>query len=140
MKAETIAKRYEKITGWMAEQLTAERPTILDAVNSFCRYGYIRPQYEKGRGRWCKLIDIRRELEDALKKCQIEFVKDNDAPRGGRTGDIWIFPKWYGLVSEEPTYAFAYDAENRGYSSVQLRYVPKKVREFVLSVTQEERG
>lgn len=90
MQAETIVKRYEKITRWMSEQLTEERPTILEAVNSFCLYGFVRPQYEQGRGRFRKLIDIRGELENALNKCQIKFEKDNDAPRGGRTGDIWM--------------------------------------------------
>lgn len=89
MKAETIANRYQNITREMAEKLTEERPTILDAVDTFCRYGYVRPQYEKGRGRFRKLIDIRLELERALNKLKIKFVKDNDAPRGGRTGDIW---------------------------------------------------
>lgn len=88
MKAETIVNRYGKITKWMAEQLTKERPTILDAVDTFCRNGFVRPQYEQGCGRFRKLIDIRFELENALNKCRIKFVKDNDAPRGGRTGDI----------------------------------------------------
>lgn len=132
MKAETIVNRYQKITRWMAEQLTAERPTILDAVDSFCRYGFVRPQYEQGCGRFRKLIDIRSELENALDKCRIEFVKDNDAPRGGRTGDIWMAAKWYGLVAEEPTYGFEYDAENNGRTSVKISHLPKKMQEFVL--------
>lgn len=132
MKAETIVNRYQKITRWMAEQLTAERPTILDAVDTFCRYGFVRPQYEKGRGRYAKLVDIREELENALNKCQIKFVKDNDAPRGGRTGDIWMATEWYGLVSEEPTYVFEYDAENNGRTAVKIAHLPKKMQEFVL--------
>lgn len=132
MKAETIVNRYQKITRWMAEQLTAERPTILDAVDTFCRYGFVRPQYEKGRGRYAKLVDIREELENALNKCQIKFVKDNDAPRGGRTGDIWMAAKWYGLVAEEPTYVFEYDAENNGRTAVKISHLPKKMQEFVL--------
>ena len=140
MKAETIIKRYEKITRWMAEQLTAERPTILEAVNSFCRYGFFRPQYEQGCGRFRKLIDIRFELENALNKCQIEFIKDNDAPRGGRTGDIWMIAKWYGLVAEEPTFAFAYDEENRGYSSVKIANLPKKMKEFVFKEVMNGTG
>lgn len=133
MKVEAIVNRYTKITRWMAEQLTKERPTIIDAVDTFCRNGFVRPQYEQGRGRFTKLIDIRFELENAFNKCQIKFVKDNDAPRGGRTGDIWMATVWYGLVSEEPTYAFEYDAENRGRTSVRLSQLPKKMREFVLS-------
>lgn len=132
MKAETIVKRYEKITRWMAEQLTEERPTILEAVNTFCNYGFIRPQYEQGRGHFRKLCDIRFELENAFNKCQIKFVKDNDAPRGGRTGDIWMASEWYGLVSEEPTYVFEYDAENNGRTSVKIAYMPQKMKEFVL--------
>lgn len=132
MKAETIVNRYQKITRWMAEQLTAERPTILDAVDTFCRNGFVRPQYEKGRGRYAKLVDIREELENALNKCQIKFVKDNDAPRGGRTGDIWMAAEWYGLVSEEPTYVFEYDAENNGRTAVKIAHLPKKMQEFVL--------
>ena len=132
MKAETIINRYPYITRWMAEQLTEERPTILDAVDTFCRYGFVRPQYESGRGRYSRLIDIRDELENALKKCKIEFVKDNDAPRGGRTGDIWMAAKWYGLVAEEPTYVFEYDPENKGRTSVKIANLPKKMKEFVL--------
>lgn len=132
MKAETIVNRYGKITRWMAEQITKERPTILDAVDTFCRNGFVRPQYEQCCGRFRKLIDIRFELENAFKKCQIKFVKDNDAPRGGRTGDIWMATGWYGLVAEEPTYAFEYDAENRGGTSVKIAQMPKKMKEFVL--------
>lgn len=138
MKSETIANRYHNITRWMAEQLTDERPTILDAVDSFCRYGFFRPQYESGRGRHTKLIDIRRELENALNKCQIKFVKDNDAPRGGRAGDIWMATGWHVMIAEEPTYAFEYYAENRGRNSVRLSQLPKKMREFVLSVADQE--
>ncbi len=140
MKVETIVNRYGKITRWMAEQLTEERPTILNAVDTFCRNGFVRPQYEQGRGHFKKLIDIRFELGIALNKCQIKFIEDNDAPRGGRTGDIWMATGWYGLVSEEPTYAFAYDAENRGYSSVQLRYLPEKMQEFVLKEVMNGTG
>ena len=132
MKAETIIKRYEKITRWMSEQLAEERPTILEAVNLFCRYGFVRPQYEQGWGRFRKLIDIRQELENALNKCQIKFIKDNDAPRGGRTGDIWMAAEWYKLVAEEPTYVFEYDAENKGRTSVKIAHLPKKMQEFVL--------
>ena len=132
MKVETIVNHYQKITRWMAEQLTEERPTILDAVDTFCQYGFVRPQCEQGRGRYSRLIDIRDELENALKKCKIEFVKDNDAPRGGRTGDIWMAAKWYGLVAEEPTYVFEYDAENNGRTSVKIAHLPEKMKEFVL--------
>lgn len=140
MKSETIIKRYEKITRWMAEQLTEERPTILEAVNSFCRYGFFRPQYTQGRGNFKKLIDIRFELGIALNKCQIKFVEDNDAPRGGRTGDIWMAAEWYGLVSEEPTYVFEYDAENNGRTSVKIADLPKKMKEFVLKEVMNGTG
>ena len=132
MKVETIIKRYRKITRWMAEHLTSERPTILNAVDTFCQYGFVRPQYESGRRRYSRIIDIRDELENALNKCHIKFVKDNDAPRGGRTGDIWIAAEWYGLVAEEPTYVFEYDAENKGRTSVKIANLPKKMKEFVL--------
>ena len=39
---------------------------------------------------------------------------------------------WYGLVSEEPTYVFEYDAENNGRTSVKISNFPKKMQEFVL--------
>lgn len=39
---------------------------------------------------------------------------------------------WYRLVAEEPTYAFEYDAENRGRTSVKIAKLPKKIQEFVL--------
>lgn len=89
MKATTIATKYPTLSK-VADKLTNCRPSILVDLRDLLHYGHVRPQIKAGSGKWCHLEDHRVEIQEALDACGIEVVKFNDAPRGGRTGDLWV--------------------------------------------------
>lgn len=129
MKATTIAKKYESIRNF-ADKFTDERPTILEKLDELFSRGYIRPQYETGRGRFTKLNDIRREVRDALNRIGISYVEGNDAPRGGRTGD------WMCLKADDVWEVIDGDTTHFGlqFNDYQMivhttRYLPAQVRD-----------
>lgn len=89
MKATTIATKYPTLSK-VADLLTSCRPVILYDLYDLLSIGYVRPQREAGHGRWTHIEDHRVEIQEALDACSIAVVKFNDAPRRGRTGDIWV--------------------------------------------------
>ena len=137
MKAETIAKKYEHIR-FFADKLTNERPTILEKLEELFTRGYIRPQYEIGRGRFTKLNDIRIELRDALNRIGIAYVEGNDAPRGGRTGD-WMCLKADGVweVFDEGTTHFRLRFNSWRMIAQTTNYLPAQVRDAYIKMIEE---
>lgn len=106
MKATTIATKYPALSK-VADKLTACRPSILEDLCDLLSIGYVRPQREAGHGKWSHLEDHRVEIQEALDACGIEVVKFNDAPRGGRTGDIWVLKgEWVAIATDNGETAY----------------------------------
>lgn len=106
MKATTIATKYPALSK-VADKLTNCRPSILEDLRDILSNGCVRPQTEAGRGKWSHLEDHHVEIQDALDACGIEVVKFNDAPRGGRTGDIWILKgEWATIATDNGETAY----------------------------------
>lgn len=88
MKQETIIKNWPALMPF-ADQLTGEtRRNILDLLQNLFEFGYCRPCYTVGRGRYVHFYDYKNEISSILKNLGFSAVMLNDAPRGGRTGDI----------------------------------------------------
>lgn len=124
MKATTIATKYPALSK-VADKLTSCRPSILEDLRDLLSIGYVRPQREAGHGRWSHLEDHRVEIQEALDACGIEVVKFNDAPRGGRTGDLWVLKDGW-RDGELPD-------GSRGYKAVTAVYATRALNAAHLS-------
>lgn len=88
MKAATIATKYHHLAK-VADQLINFRPVVLDAMESLLMSGHVRPNQQTGHGRYTSTRELGTEIQQACDACGIDLVKFNDAPRGGKLGDIW---------------------------------------------------
>ena len=132
MKAATISNKYPqlaKLSAW----LEGCRPSVLERLDTLFTFGIVRPQQEAGRGRFRRLNDFRGEIEKALAACGVEVVKMNDAPRGGRTGDIWVLSgEWVGILENGETKYHAV-GENYNTCSLNLYALSNDVKDYIVA-------
>lgn len=131
MKAATISNKYPQLAG-LSAWLEGCRPSILGQLDTLFSWGIVRPQQEVGRGRFRHLNDFRAEIEEALSACGVEVVKMNDAPRGGRTGDIWVLHgEWVGILENGETKYHAVGA-NYNTCSINTNALSQNVKDYIV--------
>ena len=90
-------------------------PKTLELVESMYRSGYCRPFQVSGRGRWIRVDDRRDSVKAVMEIIGDEVITSNDAPRGGRTGDILALGKeWVGVNAQGQV---KYHAVGPGYNT-----------------------
>jgi hypothetical protein len=72
--------------------LPAKNSNAYKAIQEALKGGKIRTAYYRGTGRRTTLVDFTGQTAFYLRELGIDFVKGNDAPRGGGIGNyIYIF-------------------------------------------------
>ena len=90
-------------------------PKTLELVESMYRWGYCRPFQVSGRGRWTKVDDRLDAVKAIMEIIGDEWITSNDAPRGGKTGDIIALGKeWVGVNDQGQV---KYHAVGLGYNT-----------------------
>jgi hypothetical protein len=80
-------RKLEKETGIKMRRWEKEMIWYLRSDGTGC----IRPVVESGSGRYAQYLDHTAEIKDALDNLGFKYRCSNDAPRGGRLGDLIEF-------------------------------------------------
>ena len=131
MKIERIKNKYHSLSD-VAEHLTNFRPSVIDAMDSLLGYGFIRPNRQTGRGRYTRLISLGGEIDTACERCGIKLVKFNDAPRGGRLGEIWFLSGSWIAVEENGQIVFHAVDEVYNTRGIFVDHLPKVAQKYIM--------
>ena len=87
MKANTILSRLEKLA---SEKRVNKNTSAYKLVMAACKNGsdVIRPCWTSGSGRFCSNMDYTADVCRLLDALRVQYVRGNDAPRGGLPGNF----------------------------------------------------
>lgn len=94
IKKDSFAKKYPlttKAVGGNVERLIASiyaSPKNFELLENFFEWGYVRPTQQVGRGSWSTLDNRLESITTLLDIANIKYVVCNDAPKGGKCGNI----------------------------------------------------
>lgn len=94
IKTDTFAKKYPLTTkavggcvGKIIDNVVSS-PKNFELLEQFFEWGFCRPTRQVGRGRWSTLDDRLENIKTLLDIANIKYVVCNDAPKGGKCGNI----------------------------------------------------
>lgn len=106
IKKETFEKKYPlttKAVGGNVEKLIANvyaSPKNFELLESLFAFGYTRPTRQTGRGRFTGLDDRLYNVKTLLDVANIKYVVCNDAPKGGKTGNIVALAEGWTAIND----------------------------------------
>lgn len=106
IKKETFEKNYPlttKAVGGNVEKLIANvyaSPKNFELLESLFEFGYVRPTRQTGRGRFSGLDDRLYGVKILLDVANIKYVVCNDAPKGGKCGNIVALAEGWTAIND----------------------------------------
>lgn len=94
IKKETFEKKYTltaKAVGGNVEKLIANyfaSPKNFELLERLFDYGFVRPTCQTGSGRYTGIDNRLESVKTLLDVANIKYVVCNDAPKGGKLGNI----------------------------------------------------
>lgn len=94
IKTETFSKKYPlttKAVGGNVDKLIASvfsSPKNFELLEIFFECGFVRPTQQAGKGRYSTIDDRLYDVKTLLDVANVKYVVCNDAPKGGKCGNI----------------------------------------------------
>lgn len=87
MKVTTITKRLAAL---VAAKKVQKNSSAYRLIIEACETGraLVRPCWTSGRGRYCSNLDYTADVCRLLDALRVQYVRGNDAPRGGLPGNF----------------------------------------------------
>ena len=128
IKTETFVNKYPLTTmavGDCVEKLIASNfasPKNFELLETFFEWGFVRPTRQVGSGRWSTIDNRLDEVKALLDIAHIKYVVCNDAPKGGKCGNIVALADgWIGVI----------DNDSQRYRCVQRGINTKSISELI---------
>ena len=124
LKVATFQKNYPLTAKAVGSEDTIQKilaanlatPKTMDLVESMYRWGFCRPYQVSGRGRWTRVDDRRYAVKAIMEIIGDKVIASNDAPRGGKTGELLALRKeWVGVTTDQGQ--VKYHAVGLGYNT-----------------------
>lgn len=106
IKTETFEKKYPlttKAVGGNVDKLIANiyaSPKNFELLESLFAFGYVRPTHQTGRGRFSGIDDRLESVKTLLDVANIKYVVCNDAPKGGKLGNIVALAEGWTAIND----------------------------------------
>lgn len=106
IKKETFEKKYpltsKAVCGNVEKLITNvyASPKNFELLESLFAFGYVRPTRQTGRGRFSGLDNRIFNVKTLLDVANIKYVVCNDAPKGGKCGNIVALAEGWTAIND----------------------------------------
>lgn len=106
IKTETFSKKYPlttKAVGGNVDKLIANAyasPKNFELIESLFAFGYVRPTLQTGSGRFSGIDNRLESVKTLLDVANIKYVVCNDAPKGGKLGNIVALAEGWTAIND----------------------------------------
>lgn len=106
IKTETFYKKYPfttKAVGGNVDKLIVNvyaSPKNFELLESLFAFGYVRPIHQVGSGRFSTIDNRQFAVKTLLDVANIKYVVCNDAPKGGKLGNIVALAEGWTAIND----------------------------------------